>query len=322
MARKTKFHFNSETLSYERIETTIGSVFKKIGLHVLTSLVMGGGFFLLLMSFIDSPGEKQLRSETETLKAQYELLQRRQQQMQLLLTDLQQRDDNLYRVVFQAEPLHYAIRHTNASTQRYDSLNQMANSQLMISATRMADDLEKQIFIQSRSYDELMHLAKTQEMRIANLPAIQPIQNKDLKHMASGYGLRIDPIYHTQKMHHGMDFAAAIGTDVYATGNGIISFAGWQQGFGNLVKIDHNFGYETYYAHMNAIHVRVGQKVQRGDIIGEVGNTGKSTGPHLHYEVHINGIPQNPSKFYFLDLTPEEYDRMMQLSQNAGQVFD
>ena len=154
------------------------------------------------------------------------------------------------------------------------------------------------------------------------IPAIQPIANKDLTRVASGFGRRIDPVYHTGRMHQGMDFTAPVGTDVYATGNGRVVSAEWEQGYGNSIKIDHGFGYETFYAHLSALHVRAGQSVTRGEIIGTVGNTGKSTGPHLHYEVHQKGVPVNPQNFYFLDLTPEEYDRMIQLSANAGQTMD
>ena len=168
----------------------------------------------------------------------------------------------------------------------------------------------------------MVKLAKQNKLRLEHLPAIQPILNKDLRRVASGFGVRIDPIYRRPKMHQGMDFTAPIGTHIFATGNGQVVQAGWQQGYGNAVKINHGFGYETLYGHMNKIKVRSGQRVTRGDVIGEVGNTGKSTGPHLHYEVRYQGKPVNPQNYYFLDLSPEQYDEMVQLSQNAGQVFD
>ena len=155
-----------------------------------------------------------------------------------------------------------------------------------------------------------------------HIPAIQPVLNKDLTRMASGFGRRIDPVYHTLKMHEGMDFTAPTGTEIFVTGNGVVTFAGWQQGYGNLVKVDHGFGYETRYAHLSRYKVKVGQKVTRGDVIAFVGNTGKSTGPHLHYEVRYKGEPQNPQNYYFLDLSPEEYDLMVQMANNAGQVLD
>ena len=168
----------------------------------------------------------------------------------------------------------------------------------------------------------MVKLAKQNKLRLEHLPAIQPILNKDLRRVASGFGVRIDPIYRRPKMHQGMDFTAPIGTDIFATGNGQVVEAGWKQGYGNAVKINHGFGYETLYAHMHKINVRSGQRVTRGEVIGKVGNTGKSTGPHLHYEVRYQGKPVNPQNYYFLDLSPEQYDEMVQLSQNAGQVFD
>jgi murein DD-endopeptidase MepM/ murein hydrolase activator NlpD len=165
-------------------------------------------------------------------------------------------------------------------------------------------------------------MAKTQEIRMENIPAIQPVMNKDLTRVASGYGVRIDPVYHVRRMHTGMDFTAPIGTDIYATGNGTVTFVGWKQGYGNTVVIDHGFGYSTLYAHLYKSLVRVGHKVKRGDVIALVGNSGKSTGPHLHYEVRLQNHPIDPRNFYFYDLSPEDYDRMIQLSNNFGEMLD
>ena len=257
------------------------------------------------------------------MQAQYDLLQEQMNELQSLLTDVQQRDDNLYRVIFQADPILSEVRHRQmGNDQRYQALQNMSNSKIMVDITKQMDDLKRQTYIQFKSYDELIMLAKQNEQKLLCIPAIQPIYNKDLTRVASGYGMRIDPIYRTRKMHQGMDFTAPIGTEIFATGNGIVKEAGWRQGYGKCVKINHGFGYETLYAHMHKITARVGQSVKRGNVIGEVGNTGKSTGPHLHYEVHFKGTPVNPQNYYFLDLSPEEYDIMLQLSQNAGQVFD
>ena len=153
-------------------------------------------------------------------------------------------------------------------------------------------------------------------------PCHQPVSNKNLKQTASGYGMRIDPIYKTPKFHAGMDFSANIGTPVYATGDGVVTKAGWESLYGNIIKIDHGFGYATWYAHLSAYKVRKGQKVKRGEVIGAVGNTGKSTGPHLHYEVHLKGRVQNPVNYYFMDLSAEDYDRMIDIANNHGKVFD
>ena len=232
-------------------------------------------------------------------------------------------DDNLYRVVLQADPVADAIRKAGyGGTNRYEELMDMANSDLVVNTTQKMDMLDRQLYIQSQSFDEVVALCKEHDDMLKCIPAIQPVSNKALKHTASGYGMRIDPIYKTAKFHEGMDFSANIGTPIYATGNGTVTKAGWQSGYGKVVIINHGYGYETLYAHMNDIDVRVGQKVIRGEVIGKVGNTGKSTGPHLHYEVHVKGKVVNPVNYYFMDLNADDYDRMIQLAANHGKVFD
>ena len=225
--------------------------------------------------------------------------------------------------MFSAEPIPLEVRKaTAANSAYYEQLLDMTNSEIVVETTKKMNELRKQLYIQSKSYDDLVQLAKNKEMMLECIPAIQPVLNKDLTRMASGYGWRIDPVYHTRRFHEGMDFTAPTGTDIYATGNGTVVSAGWKQGYGNCVEINHGFGYLTLYGHMSAIKSRVGQKVKRGDVIGLVGSTGKSTGPHLHYEVHLRGQVMNPQNYYFMDLSPAEYDRMVQMSNNSGQMFD
>ena len=322
MAKK-KFQFNPDSLSYEQIEHTITHKLKNFFIHILSGAFSGAIFFVIFVSTIQSPGEKQLIQEKNQMQAQYKVLQRQFSDIQEVISDLQERDDNLYRVVFQADPIPLSVRKaTPSNTEYYEQLLDMTNSEIVVSTSKKMRELKKQLYIQSRSYDELVILAKNKETMLENLPAIQPVLNKDLKRMASGYGWRIDPIYHTRRFHAGMDFTAPTGTDIFATGNGTVVKAGWQQGYGNSVEINHGFGYITLYGHMSQIKSRVGQKVKRGDVIGLVGSTGKSTGPHLHYEVHFKGQVMNPQNYYFLDLSPEEYDRMVQMSNNSGQMFD
>lgn len=322
MAKK-KFHFNPETLSYEQIEHTITHWLKQFLIHGLSGLSLGAVFFFVFVSTIQSPEEKQLSEEKRNMQAQYKVLERQFDEVQSIITDLQQRDDNLYRVVFQADPIPLSVRKgTSANTEFFEQLLDMTNSEIVVSTTKQLNELKKQLYIQSKSYDDLVVLAKNKENMLANLPAIQPVLNKDLTRMASGYGWRIDPIYHSRRFHQGMDFTAPTGTDIFATGNGTIQSAGWQQGYGNCVQVNHGYGYLTLYGHMNAIKVRVGQSVKRGDVIGLVGSTGKSTGPHLHYEVHFKGTVMNPQNYYFLDLSPADYDKMVQMSNNSGQMFD
>jgi len=321
MAKK-KFHFNPETLSYEETDNTLLFKLRRLLIHLFSGVSLGAAFFFIFVSFFDSPEEVQLEQEKSRLHAQYKLLQRNMDEISDVLADLQQRDDNLYRVIFQADPIPYSVRKSTANREYYNQLLDMTNSQIAVATTKKYDDLKKQIYIQSKSYDELVKLASNQEVMLQHVPAIQPVSNKNLTRTASGFGWRIDPVYRTRRFHEGMDFTAPTGTDIYATGNGTVRLAGWRQGYGNCVEINHGFGYLTLYGHMHQIKVKVGQKVNRGDVIGKVGSTGKSTGPHLHYEVHYKGKVMNPQNYYYLDLSPEEYDQMVQLSNNAGQMFD
>lgn len=322
MAKK-KFHFNTETLSYEQIEHTITHFLKQVLIHALSGVSLGAVFFFIFVTTVQSPEEKQLSEEKRNMQAQYKVLQRQLDDIQEVLTDLQERDDNLYRVIFQADPIPLSVRKsTAANTNYYEQLLDMTNSEIVVTTTQKLDEIKKQLYTQSKSYDEMVGLVKNKEKMLANIPAIQPVLNKNLKHMASGYGWRIDPVYRTRRFHAGMDFAAPIGTNVYATGNGTVVSAGWQQGYGNCIQINHGYGYLTLYGHLSGYKVRNGQSVKRGDVIGLVGNTGKSTGPHLHYEVHFKGSVMNPQNYYFLDLSPAEYDQMVQMSNNTGQMFD
>ena len=322
MAKK-KYIFNPETLSYEPVEYTFGYKIRRFLVHTFTGIMIGTLFFFVLALTLQSPEEKQLNDEKNKIEAQYKILERQFNEAQVVLNDLQERDNNLYRVVLQAEPIPFSVRHAfAANADYYHQLLNMTNSEIVVNTTKELNVLKKQLYLQSKSYDELILLAKNKETMLQHLPAIQPVLNKDLARMASGFGWRIDPIYHTQRFHEGMDFVAPTGTEIFATGDGTISRAGWEQGYGNCVKISHGFGYETLYAHMSKIKVRIGQRVKRGDVIGLVGNTGKSTAPHLHYEVHYKGQIMNPQNYYFLDLSPEEYDRMVQMSNNSGQLLD
>ncbi len=323
MGKKKKFRFNPETLNYEQIEYTLSHKVKRFFLYIFTGVFSGIIFFFAFLYLVESPREKQLLRENRKMQAQYRLLDRQLDEFQSILSDIQQRDDNLYRVIFQADPIPLSVRRSiTPNPEYYDDLLKKTNAKIIVSTTQKLNEIRKQLYVQSKSLDEVVELVKENEDRLAHIPAIQPVLNKDLRRVASGYGWRVDPVYGTRRHHNGMDFSAPIGTDIFATGNGTVVKTGWNQGYGNTVEIDHGYGYKTLYAHMNKINVKVGQKVRRADVIGEVGNTGKSTGPHLHYEVHYRGQVQNPQNFYFLDLSPEEYDLMVQLSNNAGQMFD
>lgn len=325
MKKNVKFRFDPEKLTYERIENTFAHVLKRVINNVILALFLAFVLFFVFTYFFESPKEEKLKKENYQMALQYEILKKQTAELQEIVNDLQERDENLYRVVFLADPIPLSVRKGSiGGVNRYENLMGMTNSEIMISTTKQLNQLSKEVYLQSKSYDEIVELAKNKETMLKHLPAIQPVLNKDLTRVASGYGRRIDPIYRTVKMHEGMDFTAPIGTDVFATADGEISFIGWQRGYGNLIKIDHGYGYETRYAHLHgfAQGMKKGKKVSRGDVIAYVGNTGKSTGPHLHYEVRFKGAPQNPHNYYFLDLSPEEYDLMVQLSNNAGQLLD
>ena len=321
--RKVYYIYNPTTRTYDRVYPTFRQRVVNFLKRLFVGMGLGAGSFILLIWIFGSPSEKELRIENSRLLAQYNVLSRRLDEALGVMQGIQQRDDNLYRVVLQADPVADAVRKAGyGGTNRYEELMDMANSDLVVNTTQKMDMLNRQLYIQSKSFDEVVDLFKNHDEMLKCIPAIQPVANKNLKYTASGYGMRIDPIYKTAKFHNGMDFSANIGTPVYATGDGVIKKAGWQSGYGKIIVVSHGFGYETWYAHLNKYNVRVGQKVVRGEVIGEVGNTGKSTGPHLHYEVHVKGKVVNPVNYYFMDLSAEEYDRMIELAANQGKVFD
>lgn len=292
--------------------------------YLFASLLIGLVFNIAFTSFFDSPKEKKLRRENKQLLLQYELMDKKLEEFAVVLEDIQHRDDNIYRTIFEAEPIPRAVREAGfGGYNRYADLEDLSSNEIVIETAKKLDVLTKQLYVQSKSFDEVIDLVKNKESMLSAIPAIQPISNKDLRRTASGWGYRIHPIYKIRKFHYGMDFTASTGTEIYATGDGIIDkVASSRRGYGNRVEIDHGFGYRTLYGHMSKIIVKRGQKVRRGDVIGYVGNSGLSTAPHLHYEVHLNNKKVNPVNYYFNDLTPEEYDRMIEISLNAGQTFD
>lgn len=321
--RKVYYIYNPKTRTYDRIYPTVRQRALSILRRLFVGMGLGAGSFLILLFIFGSPSEKELRIENARLLAQYNVLSHRLDEALGVMQDIQQRDDNLYRVVLQADPISDAIRKAGyGGTNRYEQLRDMANSELVVNTTQKLDMLNRQLYIQSKSFDEVVDLCKGHDKMLKCIPAIQPVSNKDLKKTASGYGVRIDPIYKTTKFHAGMDFSASPGTPVHATGNGVVTKAGWETGYGNTIEVNHGFGYMTRYAHLSAYKVKPGQKVVRGEVIGEVGSTGKSTGPHLHYEVHVKGKVQNPVNYYFMDLSAEDYDKMIQIAANHGKVFD
>jgi len=321
---KTKYKFNHETLSFDRIRLGLRQTFLRLFGYFVASLFLAGIYGFIFAFIFDSPKEKALKREIAQLTLQYELMNREMENVEKVLGHLQETDDNLYRTIFESEPVPSSYREGGiGGVNRYEELEGFSNSELVVETARRLDGIRKKIYVQSQSFDELIAYAKEKEEMLGSIPAIQPVSNQDLKRTASGFGYRIHPIYKISKFHAGMDFTAPTGTDVYSTGNGVVSTVkSARRELGNHVIIDHGFGYQTVYAHLDHFNVREGQKVKRGDIIGFVGSTGLSTAPHLHYEVHVNGNSVNPALYYFNDLTPEEYERMLEISGKSGQTFD
>lgn len=320
---KVKYYYDSETLSYRKIETSKGFVSRVILLSILVGLVLMFTGFIVFSQFLKTPDHIAIENELENLKFNYEVLNKRLDESSQILSQMQDRDNNIYRAYFGANPIPEEQRKAGfGGVNRYQYLEGYDNSQLVINATKKLDILSKQIVVQSKSLDEIVDLAKEKENMLASLPAIMPVKKEDLSYVASGYKWRMHPILKIRKFHKGMDFKAPTGTPIYASGNGKVVLARRSATYGKVVYIDHGYGYRTIYAHMSKIKARRGQKVKRGDIIGYVGNTGRSVAPHLHYEVHKNGVALNPINYYYGDLTPEEFLAMQIAAEKEGQSFD
>tara|TARA_B110000263_G_scaffold95926_1_gene83828 strand:+ start:1061 stop:2032 length:972 start_codon:yes stop_codon:yes gene_type:complete len=321
---KIKYYYDTKTLSYRRIQLSKLEKTKKYLIFFSSSIFLSLVIIIMFFQFFDSPKEKRLKDEIYNLTSQYYVINNNMKQIEIVLDDIQERDDNIYRTIFEADPIPNSIRKQGfGGVNRYKKFEGYSNSKIIINTTRKIDQLTKQLYLQSKSFDEIINLAKNKSEMLASIPAIQPVSNKNLSRMASGYGYRIHPIYKTRKLHTGMDFSAKTGTEIYATGDGVISkIRRSKRGYGNHVKINHGFGYETLYAHMSKYIVKRGQKVKRGEVIGYVGNTGTSVAPHLHYEVHKDKRRINPVNFYYNDLNPEEYEKMIEISSQSNQSFD
>lgn len=323
--RKTGYRFNPETLSYDKIEITLT---KKIGIlakKLFSTLSLAVVIFFVISAFVDSPKEKALKRENEEILAQYHLLSKEIEKLDGILKNLETRDDNIYRVIFESEPIDPSIRRAGTGgVNQYEHLKNLKDADLIINTSKKLDQLSKALYIQSKSYDEIETLAKNKVEMMASIPAILPLSLKNPKNrVSSAYGYRMHPFYKTVKFHAGMDFAGAVGTPIHATGDGKVIAVENERGYGKCVIIDHGFSYKTLYGHLDSYNVKIGQKVKRGDVIAYLGNTGGlSTGPHLHYEVRKNNVPMNPINYYFNDLTADEYDELVAVANNTGQSMD
>ena len=321
---KVKYYYDKKSLSYKEINLTLKQKIQNLLIYLLSALTITSLSFFVFYSFFDSPKEKKLKSEINFLTSNYQKFESKLLEIETVLDDIQKRDDNIYREIFEANPIPTEIRKAGfGGVNKYKYLEGFSNTELLKELDNKFDILKKQLYVQSKSFDQIIELTKDKNKMLSSIPAIQPLSNKDLSRMASGFGYRIDPIYKTRKFHAGMDFSAKTGTPIYATGDGkVFKVSKSKRGYGNHVVIDHGYGYKTLYAHMSKTAVKRNQKVSRGDVIGFVGNTGKSVAPHLHYEVHKDGKKINPVNFYYNDLNAEEYERMIEISSRSNQSFD
>ncbi len=319
---KIKYYYDTETCRYERHVSTRSDFLINIAGFLLVSFVFTVLCFLLYLRFFDSPKEVLLKKENEELKSNYGTINYQLAQINDVVNSLKDRDDNIYRVIFETKPLPASVR--NAGSGGVDKYKEFLNlefdrNKFITGTYEHIDELKKQLYVQSKSYDELAELARKKEEMLTAIPAIQPIHNKDLKSLASGFGMRIHPIYKVRKFHTGADFAAVRGTPIYATGNGVAYVPGRNDGYGNLIEVHHGFGFVTRYAHCDKIKIKNGQHVKRGEVIGYVGSTGTATSPHLHYEVIRNSNFANPVHYFFNDLTPKEYEDLLKISSVENQ---
>jgi len=321
---KSKFRYNPKTLEYEKISLRVKDYFLKGSLYIIPLVILSGVFGWLISSSIDSPGELEAKNENRFLKVQLKEIKKELRNLNSFAKDIQEKDDDLYRTIFESEP--YPDHKRNLSIggiNRYDGLEGYDISTELIETKKLLSKVTRGLVAQSKSFEEVFDLVKNQEDFLAHIPAIQPVSNKDLTRMASGFGMRIHPIYRVLKMHWGMDFTATTGTEIYATGDGVVRASDNKySGYGNRVEIDHGYGYVSLYAHMSRMKVRPGQKIKRGQVIGLVGSTGASTAPHCHYEVMKDGQKVNPAHYYFNDLTPEEYNRLLEKASQKGKSLD
>lgn len=322
--KKIKYYYNTNTLRYEKLETPLRVKLLRVFGFIAAALVTAALISYVAFQFIGSPKEKVLEQQNKALRDNYNDLEDELRSVQQQMKELEKRDNDVYRAIFEANPIPDSARAKELENKlEIAKVERIKDYQLVSSITSTLNNLNSRIAAQKKSYEEVEELVKNKEQLLSHTPAIQPVSNKDLNRVASGYGYRIDPVYKTTKFHAGLDFSAPQGTPIYATADGTVTTAGSTgNGYGNHVIINHGYGYETLYGHMVRVKSRNGQVVKRGEVIGWVGSTGKSTGPHCHYEVHKNGEKINPIYFFFNDLSPEQFDLLLKKAAASNQSFD
>ena len=323
MARK-KYIYNPQTLEYEEYTPSRSKRIRRFLLFVLTAGIIGYAAVSIIQNTIGSPKERMQAREIEFLKLQYDIINDKIDNIDNLLGEMQDRDDNIYRMIFEAEPIPTSIRKAGyGGANRYEALEGYEFSNVVKDIAKRVDVIESQLYVQSKSLDEVYEMAKNKAQMLSCIPAIMPVKDVDIYRISSYYGYRTDPFYKVKKLHGGIDFSGPVGTHIYCSGDGVVeSVVSGNSGYGNYIIINHGYGYKTRYAHLKKANVKVGQKVKRGEYIADMGNSGKSTAPHLHYEVIKDGKAINPVNFFFNDLTPEEYDKIVELSEKPSMTMD
>ena len=318
--KRIKYYYDTQNLRYEKIVVPLRVKLLRFFVFIVVSVFIAFGIVFLAFKFIPSPQLKLAEMKFEKMRQNYESLVEQTEKLEFEMAALEKRDNEVYRSIFEANPLPDSARaKLTESKTEFEKIAALNDEELGNELAATLNNINARINYQYASYTSIEKLITNQEEKLASIPAIQPVSNKDLNRVASGYGMRIDPVYGTPKMHKGLDFTAPQGTPIYATGNGRVADASFDQGgYGNHVIINNGYGYQTLFGHMSKIKVKKGQVVKRGEVIGWVGNTGKSTGPHCHYEVHVNGREVNPVYFFYNDLSPEQFDRILKIASTGS----
>ncbi len=322
--KKVKYFYNTHSLRFEKLVTPLRVQLLRIFGFVATAIVTAFIIVSIAYKYFPSTNEKRLMEQNANLKDDYTVLQNKLQEIEQQMVELEKRDNNVYRAIFEATPIPDSVRITMMEKKKEaDLIKALSENDLIEGMRKQLNNLTLRVAYMDISYAEITNMVKNKEKLLGGIPAIQPVSNKDLSRIASGFGYRIDPVYKIKKFHAGLDFTAPQGTPIYATADGVVREAGFSSGgYGNNVVINHGYGYETLYGHMYKVKAKNGQTVKRGEVIGYVGNTGKSTGPHCHYEVHKNGVPVDPVYFFYNDINPAQFDRLLKLAASSNQSFD
>ncbi|MBP5327580.1 MAG: peptidoglycan DD-metalloendopeptidase family protein [Bacteroidales bacterium] len=323
MKKNHTYRYNPHTLSFEKVKTSFVDKLKKISFSIAFGIVLGVVLLVIGINVFQSPKERRLRREMAAMERQVKKMSETMKRNESVLRDLENRDNSIYRTLLEAEPIGDDIRMSGLAEQDFSDIEGMEIADLVTATSKRIDQMTKRLYVQSLSFDEVYKMASTKKDRMDHVPAIMPLAKNSCS-VISGFGTRYHPILHYRRMHTGVDLSAKTGTPIYATGDGVVKVAGRSDdmgGYGIAVLIDHGYGYQSLYAHMSEVKVRQGQSVKRGELLGLVGSTGLASGPHCHYEVWLNGNKVNPVYYFFNDLTPKEYEEVIEAANQENQCL-